>query len=66
MKMISRRHILQAGAAATAFSGLAFAGENRTPLGIQLYTLRDEMAKSVPHTFHQLAKFGYREVEFAG
>jgi sugar phosphate isomerase/epimerase len=36
------------------------------PLGIQLYTLRDEMAKSVPDTFRRLAQIGYREVEFAG
>lgn len=66
MSAISRRHVLQAAAAAMAFSGLGFAGESRRPLGIQLYTLRDKMAESVPDTLQHLARIGYREVEFAG
>lgn len=66
MRIISRRQILQAGAATMALSGLGFAGENRKALGIQLYTLRDEMAKSVSGTLQHLAQIGYSEVEFAG
>ncbi len=66
MRAISRRHILQAGAATMAYSSLVWAVENRKPLGIQLYTLRDEMAKSVSGTFQQLARIGYSELEFAG
>ena len=46
--------------------GIGCAGESRKPLGIQLYTLRDEMVRSVPATFQQLARIGYGEVEFAG
>jgi sugar phosphate isomerase/epimerase len=57
---------MQAGIAAMACPSFGCASAPRRPLGIQLYTLRDEMAKSVPHTFQQLAQFGYKEVEFAG
>ncbi|HYF40755.1 MAG TPA: hypothetical protein VD930_13755, partial [Gemmatimonadales bacterium] len=35
-------------------------------LGVQLYTLRSLMDTSVPFTLEQVAKIGYREVEFAG
>lgn len=35
-------------------------------LGLQLYTVRDLMKKSVPKTLALVAKAGYREVEFAG
>lgn len=36
------------------------------PLGIQLYTVRDLMAKDVAATLEFIASVGYREVEFAG
>ena len=36
------------------------------PLGVQLYTLRREMAKSVDATLARVAEIGYSEVEFAG
>jgi sugar phosphate isomerase/epimerase len=35
-------------------------------IGIQLYTVRDLMAESVPDTLAALAAMGYKEVEFAG
>lgn len=35
-------------------------------LGIQLYTVRRELAKDVEGTLSRLADIGYREVEFAG
>lgn len=35
-------------------------------IGIQLYTLRREMERSVETTLARVAKIGYREVEFAG
>ncbi|MBL7980163.1 MAG: sugar phosphate isomerase/epimerase [Bacteroidetes Order II. Incertae sedis bacterium] len=34
--------------------------------GVQLYTVRAEMAKSVENTLITVAKLGYKEVEFAG
>ncbi len=35
-------------------------------IGLQLYTLREQMAISVERTLHDVARIGYREVEFAG
>lgn len=36
------------------------------PLGIQLYTVRDMMAKDLDGTLHQVAAAGFQEVEAAG
>lgn len=36
------------------------------PLGLQLYTVRDLMAKDLAGTLEFVASIGYREVEFAG
>lgn len=35
-------------------------------VGLQLYTVRDEMKKSVEATLARVAQIGYKEVEFAG
>ncbi|HEU5173412.1 MAG TPA: sugar phosphate isomerase/epimerase [Gemmatimonadaceae bacterium] len=35
-------------------------------IGLQLYTVRSEMQKSVPQTLARVAAIGFREVEFAG
>lgn len=35
-------------------------------VGLQLYTVRDAMAKDVPGTLERVAQIGYKEVEFAG
>lgn len=36
------------------------------PLGIQLYTLREQLAENPSATLRELASFGYQEVELAG
>jgi sugar phosphate isomerase/epimerase len=36
------------------------------PIGLQLYTVRDDMKKDLPGTLSRVAKTGYKEVEFAG
>lgn len=36
------------------------------PLGLQLYSVRDQMELSVPETLEAVASMGYTEVEFAG
>jgi sugar phosphate isomerase/epimerase len=36
------------------------------PIGIQLYTVRDQLAKDVPGTLKQIADIGYKEVEVDG
>lgn len=42
------------------------AGRSLDRIGLQLYTVRDEMGQSVPSTLAQVAEIGYTEVEFAG
>jgi len=41
-------------------------GERRLPVGLQLYSVRSEMAKDVPGTIAKVGTMGYRGVEFAG
>jgi sugar phosphate isomerase/epimerase len=60
----SRRSFLSAAASAplvqTAF------GAKKIPVGIELYSVRTEMAKDVPGTVRAVAKMGYPGVEFYG
>ena len=59
-----------AGALAGMTAGAAYAQRGGTRkldrIGLQLYTLRDMMKRSVPRTLAAVAKAGYKEVEFAG
>lgn len=59
-----------AGALAGMSAGVAYAQRAATAklgnIGLQLYTLRDMMKRSVPRTLAAVAKAGYKEVEFAG
>lgn len=66
---LSRRGLLSGGAALSvlALSGCGRGGAGAKaarPIGIQLYTVRAEMAKDVPGTLKQIADIGYKEVEF--
>lgn len=45
--------------------GLA-AGTEKAPLGLQLYSLRDQLAKDLPGTLAQIRAWGIEEVESAG
>jgi sugar phosphate isomerase/epimerase len=51
--------------AATAYAQKTATGK-LDRIGLQLYTLRDMMSKSVSKTLAAVAKAGYKEVEFAG
>ena len=75
--MVTRRDAVQRiGYAAAGTLGLGAFGcsaraarEGRsdvtaTPIGVQLYTVRDAMQESVEATLAQVAEIGYREVEF--
>lgn len=48
--------------AMAAGTGASFKG----PLGLQLYSLRDQFKKDVPRTLKQAHDFGFRDVELAG
>ena len=72
--MIDRRDFVKA-AGATALGAwapaLAPSPESRAPrklrrIGVQLYTVRDEMKKNLEGTIAKVAQIGYNEVEFAG
>lgn len=73
MRRYSRRELLKYSAeAATIFAmdgvfpALARANAMGLPPGIQLYSVRDDMAKDVPKTLQQLREIGFLEVETAG
>lgn len=63
-------NLIGLSAGASLLAGVAIpagAAERRLEnIGIQLYTVRDRMAKNVPATLNALSELGYREVEFAG
>src|SRR5262245_20775568 len=67
----SRRFFLkQAGAfSALAFmapSALTAGAQKKFKLGLQLYTIRDAMAKDLRAAFKRIVEFGYQEVETYG
>ena len=75
--MTTRRSFLGAAGAASALALLARGlhaawlgtrtGADRIPrIGLQLYTVRSEMERSVEQTIAAVAGAGYKEVEFAG
>ncbi|MEO6446179.1 MAG: sugar phosphate isomerase/epimerase family protein [Gemmatimonadaceae bacterium] len=70
--MTGRRDAIKQLAAAVAVGSVTSLRElmaevNAVPRpGVQLYTVRSEMKKSVEATLARVAKIGYREVEFAG
>jgi len=69
--MTTRRSFLGAvaggAAAATAFRGLAHAaGATKPPLGLQLWSVRNMLAKDVPGTLAQVKAWGFDEVETFG
>ena len=69
---MKRRHFLSVAAGGiSAMTAAALhaqrAGTRKLDrIGLQLYTLRDMMKRSVPRTLEEVAKARYREVEFAG
>ena len=56
------------GACARAAAGGAgtAAGANANMIGLQMYTVRDQLQKDFDATVEQIAKIGYRNLEFAG
>ena len=69
MFMVSRREFLERAGAAAAVSMLPSLGKAEPlglPLGLQLYSVRQELAKDFDGTLAQLGALGYREVESAG
>ncbi|MDY0169541.1 MAG: sugar phosphate isomerase/epimerase [Thermoguttaceae bacterium] len=70
---ISRRDVLKLGAgAAAAWSTGALASwanvtaAKKIPIGLQLYSIRQDAAKDLPGVLKAVAEMGYEGVEFAG
>ncbi|HEY2469284.1 MAG TPA: TIM barrel protein [Terracidiphilus sp.] len=67
---LSRRNFLKASGtlAATACIGTdrLFSAPLSMPVGLQLYSVRNQLPKDFDGTLHQLAAAGYKEVEAAG
>lgn len=61
---VSRRSFLAAAASAPLFRAVAQAG--RPPVGLELYSVRDELGKDLKSTVTAVAKMGYQVVEFYG
>src|SRR5690349_12827265 len=59
---VSRRSFLAASAALP--SALAAATNKKIPVGLELYSVRDELAKDLMGTVRAVAKMGYEVVEF--
>lgn len=68
--MLTRRTLLRsalaAGAAALPIASRLGAQPRRLPLGLQLYSVKDMLARDYVGTLKQVAALGYREVEAAG
>ena len=64
--MITRRDFLKysaAGLGTLALSDLSFAQLKPFPIGVQLYTVRDQAKKDLGATLAHIAMIGYNEVE---
>ncbi len=66
-EFIHRSAIGVAGVALTAgFAATARAANAKIPVGLQLYSLRDQCKTDLPGMLVQVSKIGYKGVEFAG
>src|SRR5215213_9029683 len=67
--MPTRRTFLQQAAAfasASALPPMSHAAPPHYKMGLQLYTIRDAMARDVAGTLKRIAELGYQEVETYG
>lgn len=64
--MQTRRNFLQAtatGLATLAFHNSSWAAATEHPIGVQLYTVRDQAEKDLPQVLQKIQAIGYKEVE---
>lgn len=70
--MLNRRSFLQTAAVGTLGAALAqrfaqpVSARKLSKIGVQLYTVRNDMAKDFEGTIAKVAALGYQQVEFAG
>ena len=66
---LSRRRFVHTGSAAIASLGLGLAraaDPKKIPIGLQLYSVRNECQKDLAAVIQAVGKMGYKGVEFAG
>ena len=70
---LTRREILHLGAGVVVASALEWprllaeqVPAKRIPIGLQLYSVREDCQKDLPRVLEAVAKMGYEGVEFAG
>lgn len=51
---------------AGSFTSSVVAADKKIPVGVQLYSVRDQCKANLPGTLAQVSKIGYKGVEFAG
>src|SRR5271163_467402 len=61
--MINRRDFLISSMAVMGCVQRALAASTPRPLGVQLYTVRDQAEKHLPETLEAIRQIGYDEVE---
>jgi len=76
INQLDRREFLQLSVLATAGAALGVLGlsgcatingaKGKVPVGVQLYSVREDCKKDFPRTIAAVAKMGYAGVEFAG
>jgi len=57
---------MSSSAAANASAGAAGAADNTNLIGLQLYTVRDQLQNDFDGTLAKIAQIGYKNMEFAG
>lgn len=55
---------LPASAAAAAITHPVLPAPRKVPIGLELYSVRGELAKDLPNTLRNVAQMGYQDVEF--
>ena len=75
-KILDRREFIQLSALGLAGASLGLAGcatdkssataKKKIPVGVELYSVRNECKADFPGTMEAVAKIGYQGVEFAG
>lgn len=68
---LSRRNVLRLGAGLAAFAAtgmrlMAADEKKKIPIGLQLYSVRNQCGKDLPGVLAAVSKMGYQGVEFAG
>ena len=64
---VTRRDMIKWSAAGALLTGVPQLSQpNRIPIGVQLYSIRDECAKDFDSALRQVAAMGFEGVEFGG